>query len=144
VHAKSSTRPAAHPPVVRRSAKGPLRPEANNGAASTNGKAKKKLLFHKVIKSLGRRGYAVHLKELSNGNHLLVLSEAKRDTQSGEIRKSRLLVFGEDMTAFFRLLHETATFIRANPLPEDIRKRREKYWTKKNREARRNGSSPAE
>ncbi len=59
----------------------------------------------------------------------------------GEVRKTRLYVHGEDFLTFFRLLHETATFMRANPVPEEIRRRREKHWTRK---ARKNGDAPAD
>jgi len=145
IHAKPSTRPAARPPVVRRNAVKPTLPPAPPaGPASANGKPEHKVLFQKFFKSVGPRTYAAQIKELSNGNHLLVLTEAKRDAQTGDVRKTRLFVFGEDLSAFFRLLHETATFIRANPLPEEIRKRREKFWAKKNREARSNGQPSAE
>ena len=43
---------------------------------------------------------------------------------------------GEDFSAFFKLLHETAGFIRANPLSEEIRQKRNKFWAKKSRESR--------
>lgn len=144
-HAKTSNRPSARPPVIRRNAiKTNGRSAAPAGAAPVDGKPEQKVLFQKLFKSVGPRTYAAQIKELANGNHLLVLTEAKRDAQTGNVRKNKLFVFGEDLSAFFRLLHETATFIRANPLPEEIRKRREKYWTKKNREARNNGHSSAE
>jgi Protein of unknown function (DUF3276) len=145
IRAKPSNRTAARPPVVRRNAvKTNGRPAAPAGAAPANDKPEQKVLFQKLFKSIGPRTYAAQIKELANGNHLLVLTEAKRDAQTGDVRKNKLFVFGEDLSAFFRLLHETATFIRANPLPEEIRKRREKYWIKKNREARNNGQSSDE
>lgn len=143
-HAKTSNRPTTRPPVVRRNAIKTNGRPAVPDAAPANGKPEQKVLFQKFFKSVGPRTYAAQIKELSNGNHLLVLTEAKKDAQTGDVRKNKLFVFGEDLSAFFRLLHETATFIRANPLPEEIRKRREKYWTKKNREARNNGHSSAE
>jgi Protein of unknown function (DUF3276) len=151
VHAKPSARPAARPPVIRRNGKAPLRPPVTTVVAavaavpaSANGKPEQKVLFQKSFKAAGPRNYVAQIKELGNGNHLLVLAEARRDAESGDVRKTRLSVSGEDLTAFFRLLHETATFIRANPVPEEVRKRREKYWAKKNRESRNNGSSSAE
>lgn len=106
-------------------------------------KPEHKVLFQKFFKSVGTRTYAAQIKELTNGNHLLVLTEAKRDPQTDEVRKTRLFVFGEDFSAFFRLLHETATFIRANPLDEEVRKRRERFWAKKNRQTRNNAQPPA-
>jgi hypothetical protein len=139
---KSSGRPSARPPVVRRIAVKPVvRPPATPGAVANGGEPEPKLLFQKHFKSIGRRTYATQIKELANRNHLLVLTEAKRDAESGDVRKTRIVVFGEDILAFFRLLHETATFIRANPLPEEVKKRRERFWAKKNRETRANGHS---
>jgi hypothetical protein len=96
-------------------------------------KPEPKILFQKFFKSVGPRTYAAQVKELANGNHLLVLTEGKRDPKTQEVRKTRVFVFGEDFTALFRLLHETATFIRANPIPEEIRQRRASFWAKKNR-----------
>jgi hypothetical protein len=111
---------------------------APSNGAKNGTKPEPKILFQKYFKSVGPRTYAAQVKELANGNHLLVLTEGKRDPESGDVRKTRLFVFGEDILAFFRLLHETAGFIRANPLPEEVKKRREKFWAKKNREARGN------
>jgi hypothetical protein len=90
-------------------------------------------LFQKSCKSHGNRGYSAHLKELPNGNHLLVLTDAKCDPQTGQTKKSRLYVHGEDFLTFFRMLHETAGFIRNHPVPEDIRRQRERYWHRKHR-----------
>ena len=87
-------------------------------------KPEAKILFQKYFHSVGPRTYATQVKELANGNHLLVITEGKRDPESGEVRKTRLLVFGEDFSAFFKLLQETAGFIRANPLSEEIREKR--------------------
>ena len=106
-------------------------PRAN---PSANGKPEPKILFQKFFHSVGPRTYASQVKELPNRNHLLVLTEGKRDRDTGELRKIRLFIYGEDFSAFFRLLHETATFIRANPLSEEIRQKRGKFWARKNRE----------
>ncbi len=144
MQAKPSTRPAARAPAVRRNAvKASLRPAEPAGPALAAAKPEHKVLFQKFFKSVGTRTYAAQIKELTNGNHLLVLTEAKRDPQTDEVRKTRLFVFGEDFSAFFRLLHETATFIRANPLDEEVRKRRERFWAKKNRQTRNNAQPPA-
>jgi hypothetical protein len=101
--------------------------------AATRDKAEAKVLFEKLMQTAGPRSYAAHVKELPNGNHLLILSEGKRDGETGEIRTSRLLIYGEDFSAFFKLLHETAGFIRANPLSDEIRQKRNKFWAKKNK-----------
>ena len=88
------------------------------------------ILFQKYFKSLGPRTYATQLKQAANGNHFLVITEGKRDDKTGLIRKSQLYIFAEDFPAFFRLLHETAQFIKSNPVPPEVRKRREAYWVK--------------
>jgi hypothetical protein len=122
----------ARPAVTRRIE---TKPSAQPGASPpTNGKPEPKILFQKFFHSVGFRTYASQVKELPNGNHVLVLTEGKRDRDTGEVRKTRLFIYGEDFTAFFRLLHETATFIPANPLSEEIRQKRSKFWAKKNRE----------
>ncbi|MGA2582555.1 MAG: DUF3276 family protein [Tepidisphaeraceae bacterium] len=98
-------------------------------------KPEAKIVFQKFFKSVGPRTYAAQVKELPNGNHLLVLTEGKRDKETGEIRKTRVFLYGEDFTAFFRMLGETAAFLRAHPLPEEVRKRRDKFWaTRRNAE----------
>ena len=132
-------RPARPSNVVSRriEAKPSAQPSPN---PSANGKPEPKILFQKFFHSVGPRTYASQVKELPNRNHLLVLTEGKRDRETGEVRKTRLFVYGEDFSAFFRLLHETAGFIRANPLSEEIRRKRGKFWAKKNRE---NQSAPA-
>jgi hypothetical protein len=107
-------------------------------------KPEAKILFQKFFHSVGPRTYAAQVKELGNGNHLLVLTEGKRDADTGEVRKTRLLVFGEDFTPFFKLLAETAGFIRANPLSEEFREKRRRFWAKKNKEARAAGRLPEE
>ena len=104
---------------------------ANGANHSDAEKAEPKILFQKYFHSVGPRTYAAQVKELSNGNHLLVLTEGKRDKETGEVRKIRLFIYGEDFVSFFRLLHETAGFIRSNPVPEEIRRKRAKFWAKR-------------
>jgi hypothetical protein len=105
-------------------------------APTSNGKPESKILFQKFFHSVGPRTYASQVKELANGNHLLVLTEGKRDEETGEVRKTRVFVYGEDFSAFFRLLNDTATFIRANPVPQEVRDRRAKFWARKTKESR--------
>jgi hypothetical protein len=127
-------------PAVKRTIPKPIVPDRQppaksgapaNGNSKVNGKPEPKVLFQKFFKSIGPRTYATQIKELSNGNHLLVITEGKRDEETGEVRKTRVFVYGEDFTAFFRLLHETAAFIRANPLSEEVRRKRDRFWAKK-------------
>jgi len=133
--ATSSSAPAES---GRNGAKRPAGP----GNLPAHPKAEPKIIFQKYFRSVGPRTYAAQVKELSNGNHLLVLTEGKRDEQTGEVRKSRVLIFGEDFGAFFGLLKETAGFIRANPLSEEIREKRSRFWARKNKEAKAPRSSP--
>jgi hypothetical protein len=94
------------------------------------------ILFQKYFKSVGPRTYAAQLKKAGNGNHLLVLTEGKRDDKTSELRKIRLFIYSEDFVAFFKMLHETAQFIREHPVPPEVRARRERFWAKHNRQAR--------
>ena len=112
------------------------------GAARPNRAADEaKILFQSYFKSVGPRTYAAQLKEAGNGNHFLVLTEGKRDDKTGEVRKTRLFVFSEDFAAFFKLARETAAFVEAHPVPEEVRRKRAKFWANPNR--RDNGRSNA-
>lgn len=97
-----------------------------------NAKPEAPILFQTYFKSVGPRTYAAQLKEAANGNQFLVLTEGKRDEKTGEIRKTRLFVFSEDFPEFFKMMHEAAVFIRQNPVSEEIKKKREKFWAKQN------------
>jgi hypothetical protein len=103
-----------------------------NGAppAKRNEKPESDILFQTYFKSVGPRTYAAQVKRAGNGNHFVVLTEGKRDDKTGEIRKTRLFVFSEDFTSFFKMLHEAAVFIRENPVPEEVKKKREKFWAR--------------
>jgi hypothetical protein len=103
-------------------------------------KPEAEILFQKYFKSVGPRTYAAQLKRAGNGNHFLVLTEAKRDEKTDEVRKTRLFVFSEDFVAFFKMLHETAQFIRQNPVPDEVRERRNRFWNKKTGEPCRAGN----
>jgi hypothetical protein len=138
---KKQDRPDPSPPTPF---KGPVpvkapssRPQLARGAQVKNGpqaaqgtKPEPEILFQKYFKSVGPRTYAAQLKKAGNGNHFLVLTEGKRDDKTAEVRKTRLFIYSEDFVAFFRMLHETAKFIRENPLPDEIRQKRERYWAK--------------
>jgi hypothetical protein len=109
-------------------------PRAQNSRPSNSGPKQKqepKILFQKFFKSVGPRTYVAQVKEASNGNHFLVLTEGKRDDKTGEIRKTRLFAYSEDFIEFFRLLQETAHFIKANPVDPAVKAKRAKFWAKK-------------
>jgi hypothetical protein len=101
------------------------------GRASQKPKPEPKIIHQTFFKSVGPRTYASQVKELANGNHMLVLTEGKRDEASGEIRKTRVFVYSEDFPAFFRMVKESAEFIKAHPLSADAQERRKKFWAKK-------------
>ena len=132
----SASRPAATAaPQARNgaSANGRQIP-ATTSSAGGKGKEESKILFQKYFKSVGPRTYAAQLKEAGNGNHFLVLTEGKRDPETNEVKKLKLFVYSEDFPAYFRMLHETAQFIKAHPVPQEIKMRRMRYWAKKEAE----------
>jgi hypothetical protein len=102
-----------------------------SATASPPAKTEPKILFQTFFKSVGPRTYAAQIKELANGNQLLVFIEGKRDEKTGAVHKSKVFIFSEDFSAFFRMLNETASFLRAHPMPESVRQRREKFWARK-------------
>ncbi|HUB24153.1 MAG TPA: DUF3276 family protein [Tepidisphaeraceae bacterium] len=93
-------------------------------------KPEPKILHQTFFKSVGPRTYASQVKELANGNQMLLLTEGRRDESTGELRKTRLAVFAEDFAVFFNMLKETSQFIDAHPLPEAVRQRRQQFWKK--------------
>jgi hypothetical protein len=130
----------AAPPGPRRI---PAKELKNGAPPAVATKPDAEILFQKYFKSVGPRTYAAQLKKAGNGNHFLVFTEGKRDENTMEIRKTRLFVFSEDFAEFFKMLHETACFIRQNPVPDDVRKKREKYWARQREGAGSNGSGHA-
>jgi hypothetical protein len=80
--------------------------------------AEQKILFQDYFKSVGTRTYAAQVKEASNGNHFIVLTEGKREKDSDLVRKTKLLVFSEDFEAFFAMVRKTADFVKSHPVPE--------------------------
>jgi hypothetical protein len=108
---------------------------------SAKSKPPAKILFQNYFKSVGPRTYAAQIKEAGNGNHFLVLTEGKRN-EANELRKLSLFVFSEDFPEFFRMLHETAQFIKSNPVSDDVKAKRARYWKRKDTEARDADSKP--
>ena len=92
-------------------------------------KPEPKILFQQYFKSAGRgaRTFASQVKETSGGDHFLVITEGRRDEESDEVKKSFVMLFSEDFPAFFRLLHETAQFIKDHPVPPEVKQRRQRY-----------------
>lgn len=113
----------AAPPVLASAKKRALRD-------SSKPKGEPKILFQSYFKSVGPRTYAAQVKEAGNGNHFLVLTEGKRDAGSDDLRKTRLFIFSEDFVHFFKLLKDTAEFIKANPIPAKVKQQRDRFWSK--------------
>src|SRR5690242_14112327 len=88
------------------------------------------ILFQDWFKSVGPRTYAAQVKKANNGNHYLILTEGRREEKTGEIRKNRLFLYSEDFIAFFKMLHETAVFVREHPVSPEVKKRQERRWAK--------------
>jgi hypothetical protein len=95
-----------------------------------------KILFQTYFKSVGPRTYAAQLKQAGNGNHFLVFTEGKRDEKTGDLRKASLYLFSEDFENFFKLMHEAEQFVRAHPVPAEVRQKRQKFWSKQKGAAR--------
>lgn len=130
---------AARPPQSSRKSaySGPHRPSraAGRPTAKPASEAEHEILFQQYFKSVNpQKTYAAQLKRASNGNHYLVLTEGKRDQSTGEVRKTRVFVYSEDFIEFFKLLQSTAQFIRATPVPDDVKKKRERFWAKQGQE----------
>jgi hypothetical protein len=100
------------------------------GPKADANKAPDPILFQTYFKSVGPRTYAAQLKRAGNGNHYLVFTEGKRDKVTDEVRKTSLFVFSEDFVSFFKLLKETAEFVRAHPVPAEVAQKRTRYWQK--------------
>jgi hypothetical protein len=121
-------RPGAAPAAAPASAPAAAAPSKKSGDEHP-------ILFQKFFKSTNpQRTYAAQIKRSTNGNHYLVLTEGRRDESNGEVRKTRLFIFSEDFKDFFAMLQATAVFIRENPVPEEIKQKRQRFWAKKNAE----------
>lgn len=105
-------------------------PRDRNNPEGGQSRTEHEILFQQFFKSVGPRTYVAQLKRARNGNHFLVLTEGKRDDKTDEIRKTRLFVFSEDFDEFFDLMNATADFVRAHPVPTEVKAKRERFWAK--------------
>ena len=131
--AKSSS--AAASSRVTPSRNGTPAASSRQSAAAAAAAKEPKILFQKHFKSIGPRTYATQVKENDKGNQFLVLTESKRDPASGEVKKTKVFVYSEDFAQYFRMLHETAQFIKAHPVSDEIKLKRQRYWARKEAEA---------
>jgi hypothetical protein len=123
-------------------------PQQGRAKQGKQGKAEKadsdpEILFQQFFKSVGPRTYVSQVKRAGNGNHFIVLTEGKRDEKTDEVRKTRLFVFSEDFVEFFKLMKATAEFVKAHPVPDEVKKQRARFWAKQADEAKPNPSIPS-
>jgi hypothetical protein len=82
-------------------------------------KAEPKIIHQTFFKSVGPRTYAAQIKEIANGNHLLV-------------RKTRLFVYAEDFPELFKMLDDAKAFIESHPVSKAAQAKRQKFWERQN------------
>lgn len=102
-----------------------------SAATESSGETRKPdhpILFQTFFKSVGSRTYAAQIKQATNGNQYLVITEGRRDKNSDDVRKLRINIFSEDFEAFFNLLRETTKYIKEHPLPAEFQAERKKFW----------------
>lgn len=90
-------------------------------------------LFQHYFKSIGPRTYAVQIKRAQNQNPYLVITEGKRDDKTGEVRKTRVFVYGEDFDSFIDLLRHAAVWIKQHPVSDEFKQKRQQFWQKRQR-----------
>ena len=69
----------------------------------------KEAIFSKAIKTKGRT-YFLDVKEASNGNKYLTICESRK--VDGEWQRNRIMVFEDNIPAFFQGLKEAAPSLR--------------------------------
>jgi len=119
--AATSTRARAARPV-------PDKPDSSPKGKPDSEPSEHEILFQQFFKSVGPRTYVSQVKRANNGNHYLVLTEGKRDEKTDQVRKTRLFIFGEDFVEFFKLMKATAEFVKARPVPDEVKKKRDRFW----------------
>jgi hypothetical protein len=136
----NSSRPsnAANAPKANQA---PRAPDVSKKPAGEQPPAEHEILFQQFFKSVGPRTYVAQVKRANNGNHYVVLTEGKRDGKTQDVRKVRLFVFSEDFDEFFKLMNATAAFVRAHPVPKEVKAKRERFWAKQAAEAPRGPAS---
>ena len=131
-YALRSTHAPRSTPAAKSASAGRAAPGGRGKSARAAKDAEHEILFQKYFKSVNpQRTYASQVKKAGNGNHYVVFTEGRRDDATGEVRKTRLFVYSEDFIAFFKMLQETSYFIRDNPVPEEVRQKRHKFWARK-------------
>jgi hypothetical protein len=115
-------------------------PRSKSQATSGGEKKPDPIVFQQWFKSVGPRTYAAQMKQAKNGNYYLVLTEGKRDPKTNELIKHSLYLFSEDFRAFLDLMRATAQWITDNPLPAEVKAKRDAHWKKIAEENAKSGS----
>jgi hypothetical protein len=102
-------------------------------ARKSDEKPQHKILYQTYFKSKGPRTYAAQVKEAGNGNHFIFFTEGRRDKETGELRKTSLIVFSEDFDNFAKLVGDTMQFVRAHPVPPEVAEKQAKRWRNQSR-----------
>ena len=68
-----------------------------------------KELFSRTVKA-GQRTYFVNVKEASNGNKYLTITESKR-VEKDKFERFRIMVFQDKVGAFVEALYEAQQFV---------------------------------
>ncbi|MFT3788103.1 MAG: DUF3276 family protein [Tepidisphaeraceae bacterium] len=90
------------------------------------------ILYQSWFKSVNpQRTYATQIKRARNGNRYAVVTEGKRDKQTGELKKISVYVYEEDFEALLGLFAQLADWVKKHPTPPDLRRRRAAFWAKK-------------
>ena len=136
---RSGSKPFNRAPASAARSSSPSPKPSAKAAQKPGADDEQKILFQKFFKSVGPRTYAAQVKQARNGNYFIVLTEGKRDPETDEVRKTKLLVFSEDFKEFFKLLNDMVGYLRDHPVPAEIREKRERFWARRNSEQK---SSP--
>ena len=107
-------------------------PRGSAPAGANRDRPEPRILFQQYFKSVGPRTYAAQVKQASNGNHFVVLTEGKRDPATGAVKKISLYIYSEDFAEYFNLIKATADFVKANPVPAAVQRRQAAYWKRQN------------
>jgi hypothetical protein len=128
--ARTGGPPPSRPSPSRASLSRPSSTSRQDAPAKGPRTSEEVILFQTYFKSVGPRTYAAQVKQATNGNHALVITEGKRDPKTNEVIKHKTYVWSEDFPAFFKMLQDTVAWIRQHPVPEEVKKKRDLYWAK--------------
>lgn len=68
--------------------------------------ANEKTILSKTLKTQGSRTYFFDVKESAKGDKYLLISESRKNTETGKYEHHRVMVFNEDIYSFNAVLQE--------------------------------------